>query len=164
MIAGFPNGSPSQAYLGTIASLLCTYPRSIATRCADPVRGVARTTKFLPTVADVVAWCEPDANHMRRIVDLEENTQRQFEERDKREAELRAEPLQLRMAVVERVRREMAEAGLPFESDRKLFHGETETTVKERFKISDEQWAAIPNQPGGVGYWQGVRTERQGTK
>src|SRR5262249_45256639 len=57
MISAFPSGGPQNpdGYIGALASVLREYPREIARRCADPIKGVARETRFLPTVADVVA-------------------------------------------------------------------------------------------------------------
>ncbi len=60
IVGAYPNGGrdASKSYLGAIASTLASYPRQIALACADPVNGVTRDCKFLPTVSDIVAWCE----------------------------------------------------------------------------------------------------------
>lgn len=59
MIRGYANsGQAGKSYIGAIAELLMHYPRSIALRCADPFLGVARETKFMPTPADVIGFCE----------------------------------------------------------------------------------------------------------
>src|SRR6476646_2000605 len=59
MIRGYANsGQAGKSYIGAIAELLMHYPRSVALRCADPYRGVARETKFMPTPADVIGFCE----------------------------------------------------------------------------------------------------------
>src|SRR5262245_13309106 len=83
MLTGYPNASKTapDSYVGTIAALLCEYPKSTALRCADPLHGVATTTKFLPTVADVVQWCQPHLEGMTRIVDFDERSERQLRER-----------------------------------------------------------------------------------
>jgi hypothetical protein len=61
MIGAYPNGGAGAGdnYIGAIAGVFCDYPRQVATECASPIHGVARNCTFLPTVADVVAWCEP---------------------------------------------------------------------------------------------------------
>lgn len=84
MIAAYPNGggNAGKSYIGTIAAMLTQYPKSIAVQCANPLSGVARETRFLPTVADVVAWCEPRADAVRQRVDRELRIARQLEERD----------------------------------------------------------------------------------
>lgn len=81
MIAAYPNGggNAGKSYIGTIAALLTQYPKSVAVQCANPLSGVARETRFLPTVADVVAWCEPEAGRMCERVDREDRVRRQFE-------------------------------------------------------------------------------------
>ena len=62
MLRGYPNRSQAdKSYIGAIGELLMQYPRQVAMRCADPFTGVARETHFLPTVSDIVAWCERDA-------------------------------------------------------------------------------------------------------
>lgn len=60
LLGAFPNGSPANAkgYIGALAAVLVDSPKSIAIKCADPLQGVARETRFLPTVADLVAWIE----------------------------------------------------------------------------------------------------------
>src|SRR5580704_1453201 len=60
IIGAFPNGGANagDSYIGALAATLGSYPRSVAKRCADHVHGVSRDCKFLPTVADIVAWCE----------------------------------------------------------------------------------------------------------
>lgn len=59
MIRGYANsGQAGRSYIGAIAELLLQYPRGVALRCADPFRGVARDTKFMPTPADVIGFCE----------------------------------------------------------------------------------------------------------
>lgn len=70
MISGYPNAKPTdeRGYVGAIASVLIEYPRMVATKCTSPVHGVARELKFLPTVAEVVAWCERSASEMRQPV------------------------------------------------------------------------------------------------
>src|SRR4029077_10890084 len=60
LIALFPNGQPSNSrgYIGGLAAILVSYPRAVAERRADPLQGVARETRFLPTPADLIEWCE----------------------------------------------------------------------------------------------------------
>jgi hypothetical protein len=54
MIAGFAHkGQADDGYITTIANVLVRYPRSVAIKCAHPIDGVVRQTKFLPTPSDV---------------------------------------------------------------------------------------------------------------
>jgi hypothetical protein len=77
LVDAFPNGraQAGRSYIGALASLLVTYPKTIALQCADPVRGVARDIRFLPTVADLVAFCERELAAMRNIVEREDRAQ-----------------------------------------------------------------------------------------
>lgn len=75
LIAAFPNGSPANAkgYIGALAAVLVDYPRVVAAKCSDPLKGVARETRFLPTVADLVGWCERERAGLQGIVDREDH-------------------------------------------------------------------------------------------
>lgn len=148
MIDGaFPNArkNAGNSYIGTLAALLITYPKSIAVRCIDPIHGVARTTTFLPTVANVVTWCERSLDTMERIVDFDARSEQQFRERDEFDQYEREEPHARRLEVVERIRREMAAAGMPLASDRAKHHGDTPAKVQAKLGLTDEQWAALPD-------------------
>lgn len=59
MLATYPRSDVSDSYIGAMAAVLCDYPRQIAMSCCNPLKGVVRECKFVPTIADVVAWCEP---------------------------------------------------------------------------------------------------------
>src|SRR6188768_1905198 len=89
MLNAYPNARDGirDGYMGTIAALLCQYPRGVASDCANPINGVCRETKFLPTVAEVVAWCEKRQGTMARTVEYEHRSYRQFREREGIEAE-----------------------------------------------------------------------------
>ena len=68
------------SYQGALASVLMAYPRIVAEQSCDMLKGVARETRFLPTVADLVVWCERGTDELRRPVT-----------RDDRERQLKAE-------------------------------------------------------------------------
>src|SRR5436305_3824599 len=74
LIGAFPNGSPANAkgYIGALAAVLVDYPRVVSSKCADPLQGVARETRFLPTVADLVGWCEREKASLQQIVDRDD--------------------------------------------------------------------------------------------
>ena len=155
LISAYPTTASKveKSYIGTMAALLCQYPRSAATKCADPLRGVARTTKFLPTVADVVAWCEQPLESMTRIVDFEDRSARQLRERREQEEFDAREPLEHRRKVVDRIRKQMAAAGMTLEGDRAQEHGETPLKVMAKLGVTEAQWNAIPDGPP-PGHWQ----------
>lgn len=63
----YPNGGrdAGRGYLGALATMLADYPKQVARRCADRVNGVVRECRFLPTPADIVAWCERETEALR---------------------------------------------------------------------------------------------------
>lgn len=72
MIRGYANkGQADRSYIGAIAEILAYYPKQVALACAHPLNGVSRETKFMPTPADVIAWCE------RRTSPLHEQAERE---------------------------------------------------------------------------------------
>jgi hypothetical protein len=79
----YPNGGrdAGKAYLGALAAILGKYPRSVALKCADPLYGITVECKFLPTVADVVKWCERKAEPLYRDYEREKRTAAQLAER-----------------------------------------------------------------------------------
>lgn len=83
MIRGYANsGQAGKSYIGAIADLLMRYPRSVALGCADPFNGVARDTRFLPTPADVIRWCEAAVAPMYEQADYERRAVEQLQERE----------------------------------------------------------------------------------
>lgn len=83
IIDQFPNGKrdASSGYIGAIAKVLTDYPRQVATICADPGRGIASKTKFLPSVAEIVAWCEEKTEPLYRHSEREQRIADQLRER-----------------------------------------------------------------------------------
>lgn len=100
LVGQWPQREVGQDYVGALAVVLTDYPRSIVQRCCDPRQGVARETKFMPTVADLVTWCDRAVAPLLAIVQREdreialqaEMAQRRIEDRTEREtmAQLRA--------------------------------------------------------------------------
>lgn len=80
----YPNGgtSASRGYIGALAATLASYPRQVALRCADHHMGIVRECKFLPTVADIVAWCERETAPLWNSADREKRIERQIAERN----------------------------------------------------------------------------------
>lgn len=74
----WPNGRKGVAdgYIGALAAVLADYPRCVALRCCNPLKGVARATDYLPTIATVVAFCERETAALRGIVDGDDHEKR----------------------------------------------------------------------------------------
>ena len=83
IIGAYPNGGrdAGQSYIGAIAETLASYPRQVATACAARVNGVTRDCKFLPTVSDIVAWCERKTEPLQRTAEREQRIAAQLASR-----------------------------------------------------------------------------------
>lgn len=83
MIGRYANGGAQagDSYIGALAATLCSYPRQVAMRCASRT-GVTAQCKFLPTDADVIAWCERDTAPLYRDAEREYRLKEQFELRE----------------------------------------------------------------------------------
>lgn len=84
IVGCYPNGGKDagRSYIGALAATLSNYPKSVAQACADRVKGVARDCRFLPTVADLVAWCEKKTEPLRVQADRDRRVARQLDERE----------------------------------------------------------------------------------
>lgn len=101
MLRGYANGGQqaSDSYIGALAEVLLQYPRCISAHAGDLVRGVPRETRFLPTPADVIAWCERETEDLRGIVHrddyyttLEQQQRERAAEAERLEAVRKARP------------------------------------------------------------------------
>lgn len=61
LIGCWPHAKPPdpKTYMAAVAATLAGYPLKIAQDCCDPRTGLAREREFPPTVAAIVAWCDP---------------------------------------------------------------------------------------------------------
>ena len=84
IVDAFPNGGrdATKSYIGALAEILSSYPRQVALACSS-IRGVVRQCHFLPTVADLVAWCEDETEPLRRQHDREVRVAELSNEREK---------------------------------------------------------------------------------
>ena len=71
-----------KSYLGALAEILGKYPRQIALRCAL-IDGITAQCKFLPTVADIVAWCERGCKPLYDQFERETRARQQYEESER---------------------------------------------------------------------------------
>ncbi len=156
MLRGYPNAKVQDSYIGTVAALLCEYPKTTAISCTDPLHGIATKTKFVPTIAELVAWLEPNQRHMAWSVEFERRSREQLREREKMATADRHEPSEIRREVAERILAECRAYGMRFADDPKP-HTETIEVVKKKYGISDADWDAMPDLPRNEDFWQGVR-------
>ena len=78
----YPNGGKNcgKSYIGALAATLADYPMQVAVKCAG-LKGVTAECQFLPTVADVVAWCEKRTEPLRQQHERDRRVEQQFKDR-----------------------------------------------------------------------------------
>jgi len=90
IIDRYPNGGrgAGDRYIGALASVLLSFPRRVALRCADfPVKpgarlgGVCAAAKFLPAPAELVEWCDRESETLRREAEYQQRVEAQRAER-----------------------------------------------------------------------------------
>lgn len=98
LLGCYPGGKPSdpETYVAAVAAILADYPPEIVAKVTDPVHGIARSQKFLPTVAEISAACE-DA-----MIEARKRWKEGFDRR-RAIAESRAEPTDEQKARVRQI-------------------------------------------------------------
>jgi hypothetical protein len=92
-----------QAYLQNLNSILEQYSDDIIDRVTNPLTGIQRTSKFPPSIAEVVAACEQERHESTYAAQWNEAARKQLEERAEFERQAKAESPEYRRQVVERV-------------------------------------------------------------
>ena len=83
IIASYPTADKvGDGYVGAIADTLMSFPASVARQCGDPKQGIIRWCKFLPSVAEIVNFCESFTEPLRRRWDRERRYDQQIKERE----------------------------------------------------------------------------------
>lgn len=83
MLRGYPNKERTdQGYTGAMAEILMYYPKSVSMACANPIHGVVRECKFLPTPSEVIGWCERCAHPLHVESERERRIEKQFAARE----------------------------------------------------------------------------------
>ena len=122
MLNAFPNARDGirDGYMGVLAQLLTQYPKAIALRCADPIKGVTRTSKFLPTVAQAVEWMEREQGTLKTAASWDRRSREQLNERDQyqhSEHQGHETDPEYRKQVVDRIKGELRGHGFKFLGD-----------------------------------------------
>ncbi len=65
LIANYPNAKLDNAghFYTSLGRVLGQYPYGVVADCVDPVNGLARRHKWVPTLADVTEWCDERLRH-----------------------------------------------------------------------------------------------------
>ena len=140
MIAGFAHkGQADDGYITTIANVLVRYPRSVAIKCAHPIDGLVRRTKFLPTPSDVIDWCEAAARPLRESADRENRVEQQLKARDAWNAP-RTEPRKTAAEIL----LSFEEVGFEFGSRKKRITVSRDEFVR-RYGLTQQEFDALPS-------------------
>lgn len=161
MLNAYPTARESVhgGWVGLMAKLLTQYPKSVALRCADPIDGVTRTARFLPNMAEAIAWIEREVQSLRSAAAWDQRGREQLADRDRFEREEKAESAEHRKAVADRIRAELIAHGFEFKQD-KPTREQIEAWRNQfmaKHNITQGQYDALPDQPDKSDYWQGVR-------
>lgn len=134
------------------------YPLHIGEAAIEMAK--SESPKFVPSVPEVKNACEAAYGPTRTALTYAEDWDRRSRIQLAERAEW--ENKSARLEVVDRVRAEMAAAGMPILGDEKSNFDPQfmVSAVKEKFQISDEQWNEIPDAPTDNDYWRGRRAPR----
>lgn len=100
-----------ETYLASLGVLLERYPDYVVERVSDPTSGLQRSSKFPPTIAEVVEACDEIVRRETFSSRWQAQAERQLAERAVFEREREAETPEHRRAVVERALGHLRDAG-----------------------------------------------------
>lgn len=151
LLGRYPQGKASigDGYLGGIAAVLTHYPRMVTASVADPLKGVPAKCKFIPTAADVIAWCETESAWLKWVheVDQRERDTRKAA-REAAEAAERLEASRARRPTLDELRARYGPTWGITDPDRKVRH---DTPEQARAKLISEFGMdlvdSVPDQP-----------------
>jgi hypothetical protein len=136
-----------QVYVAELVTVLTGYPLDIGAEAIQEAQ--KESPKFIPTVPEVGIACEALGKSQRDAwtyaQQWEEQSRRQLRERDA--AEAAAEPIAHRRQVADRIRNDLRAVGFRTGAKREYDPRFTVAAVKEKFSITEEQWAALPDAP-----------------
>ena len=139
MLTGYAHkGQADQNYIANFANILTRYPRSVAIKCAHPIDGVVRHTKFLPTPSDVIEWCEAESRPLREAADRENRVERQLNARDEW-LRPRTGPRKTAAEILQ----SFEDAGFEFAGRKKRITVSPDEFM-ERYGISEQAFDALP--------------------
>ena len=147
IVSCYPNSGRDVGggYLGAIANVLTGYPRQVVVACADPKRGIARTAKFLPNVAELVAWCENETRPLRDQVHREQLIEQLAREREE-EAKTQA-PQTHREKHVAAMKEKYGDWNNGWKKPSEIAREAEESRARLRDQIGAAAFDALPDQP-----------------
>lgn len=69
LIGSVPHGKPAdpETYAAAISAALADYPIGVIEECCDPRTGLVRKLDYLPTVKQVIDWCDSRLDYHRKM-------------------------------------------------------------------------------------------------
>src|SRR5262245_51521085 len=136
-----------EVYIAELVTVLTRYPLDVGEKAIEKAK--LENPKFVPTVPEIGKACEALVKSQRGAwtyaQQWEEQSRRQLREREA--AEAATEPREHRWRVADHIRNELRAAGFRIGAKREYDPRFTVAAVKEKLGITDEQWAALPDQP-----------------
>lgn len=140
-----------EIYVASIAAILADYPPETSRYVTDPRTGIAANPinpnwTGLPDIADVKRACENHHGPARRAADREAAMRRQIAER-------KALPTPSERAVrpsYEELVRRCHDVGIMIGQGKYKAAAMKPSEIMGKYGVSEEVWAAIPNQPQGL--------------
>ena len=141
-----------ETYVAAVTALFCSYSLWVGERAVEQV---ATTSKFVPTLAEVKEACDHFAPARNSWADeWDWRSRLQLEERAQIEAE--RPPKQ----TYEEFKAEMARRGMPIDGRKPRVLVDDIADFKQRYKLTDAQFDALPDQPADADCWQGLRAPK----
>lgn len=138
-----------ETYITELVSLLTRYPDWVGEKAIELAK--AESPTFVPSVPIVGKACKDAIGTTQTSLtyaqEWDERARLQLEERNRFDRQSSEAPGEDRAAVVDRIRADMAAAGMPIMGDGQYRYRETEDVVKARLGLSDAEWDALPNAP-----------------
>jgi hypothetical protein len=133
-----------EIYMAELLAMFLRYPLWAGERGIHEAK--RESPKFIPSVPTIELACEKLVKSQRQTLTYAQ----QWDEQTKTQLEERAKIAQTQHAhrpeFMQRMRDEMAAAGMPILGDNVPSVEFTAEAVKEKYKISDEAWNQIPDQ------------------
>jgi len=143
------------------------YTDDVIKRATEPATGIQSVSKFPPSIAELKEFCDSIHRRSTYAEQYDARSREQLKERDRYEAEAKAESAEHRKAVTERIKADLRAAGFRFAGDapdstsREAERAKLEERLMQNFAQSAEQAKQtlnnLPNQPDKPDFWQGVR-------
>jgi hypothetical protein len=134
-----PDVTDPELLLAGATKMFAQYPREIVEIVCDPVRGLPARCKFAPTLAEIRTALESEYAPIARARAYEAKARVALIERAAIETDRSARP------TYEELLRRCEAAGLPIGERKRRKNSLADIAeFRAKYKITDEQWAAIP--------------------